>query len=376
MAETGGVGRLARRPAVAALAWYAGGQAALVLSVLAFAALRGTADPSVFGSAWDAGWYAGVAEGGYSGADPSTAFPVDGDPASRSAFFPLLPLALRGLALLGLVGPAAQALLGLALGAIAVVQVHGLMARLASPAAARRAAALAALSPGAFVFVVGYAEALLLVLALWCLTALVDQRWLQAGIAGALASAARPTGALLAVCCASAAVAAARRTGRWDALVAPALAPLGVVVFFTFLWRRTGDPLAWFTAQRAGWGQGEDLGLLSTWVPVAGLGPGPYPLGDLVLAVCTLAAVAAGVLLWRWRPPAALGLWSLGVIALALPAQAMFGVRPRFLLTAIPLLMAVAQQVEGWAFRVLLGLSGLALVALGHAYLITGSMTP
>jgi hypothetical protein len=198
-----------------------------------------------------------------------------------------------------------------------------------------------------------------------CLLALHERRWLLAGIAAALATAARPNALALVGACAWAAAAAIRRHSDWRSVVAPALAPLGAVVFHGFLWWRTGRMDAWQLIQRNGWDERVDLGVhnaqrLGELIRWSEPDPGTVLLGAGVLVV----AVGAWAL-WRWRPPGALSIYAAGVIGFAMIARTL-GPRPRFVLTALPLVWALAVWLRGERFRAVLVASsgGLAITAV------------
>jgi len=168
---------------------------------------------------FDAGWYAGIASHGYAGM---------GRESLR--FFPLLPLAVRGLAAPpGLRGHSGGVLIVLVnLVALAFVAAVAALARAeftrrADAAAVaggaggggagragagvdgpadvaglvRRTVVFASLAPPAFVLVMGYAEALFGLFAVVCLAAARTRRWEWAAFAGALAALCRPVGVLL-----------------------------------------------------------------------------------------------------------------------------------------------------------------------------------
>ena len=70
---------------------------------------------------------------------------------------------------------------------------------------------------------------MLIVLACVCFWFLLEERWLLAGVAAALASATRPNGVALVAACAVAAFIAIRQRRDWWSLVAPLLAPIGFI---------------------------------------------------------------------------------------------------------------------------------------------------
>jgi hypothetical protein len=140
-------------------------------------------------AAWDGAFYRGLAEVGY-------------EQVGREGvrFFPLF--ALLGRALGAAVASPGFWLVVVsnvaALVAGALAHRLCLVERLGEPVA-RRAATLTALLPPAFVLVWGYAESLLIALAIATFLALRRERWWLAGLLGALAALTRPTGALLVV---------------------------------------------------------------------------------------------------------------------------------------------------------------------------------
>ncbi|MDA8073354.1 MAG: hypothetical protein M0Z82_17575 [Actinomycetota bacterium] len=137
---------------------------------------------------WDAGWYEFIAAHGYRGA---------GYQSLR--FWPLLPALGRVLAVLPGVSPGT--------GVLVVANVTSLLgialvARLTAletedMASARRAAWLMAIAPPAFVYVMGYAEGLLLLATAGAFLALRRQAWWWAALCGLAASLTRPLGLAL-----------------------------------------------------------------------------------------------------------------------------------------------------------------------------------
>ena len=197
---------------------------------------------------WDADWYRRIATHGYGGL-----------PHRALRFFPLHPLLGKVLSL-PLAGHVDWALLvianvfALVLGAL----VHRLvMVEKDDAELARRAAWLIALSPPAFVLVMGYSEPLALSLAVACFLSLRTERWWWAAAAGLLAALTRPVGVLLAipalveagrgVVFARAAhtsrirrPAAGELVGRAAAVLAPAA---GAGLFLLYVWNRFGDAM-------------------------------------------------------------------------------------------------------------------------------------
>jgi hypothetical protein len=175
---------------------------------------------------WDAAWYLVIAHYGYR--PELSAYP---GVAARTAFFPLYPLGIRGIATLGVPPVIAGVLLSLAALALALYGIHRLTtleaprllgdpaggaggdgACVADPAAraharprtrggeaARLAVLATALAPMAFFFSAVYSESLYLALSVgvfWCAR---QGRWAWVGALGALAGATRSAGLVLVV---------------------------------------------------------------------------------------------------------------------------------------------------------------------------------
>jgi hypothetical protein len=150
---------------------------------------------------WDAVWYLVIAHYGYR---PDLGLPT----ASRTAFFPLYPLSVRGISELGVPPIAAGVALSLVAFAAALYGIHRLctleLSRLAGGSrhageVASGAVLVTALAPMAFFFSAVYSESLYLALSVgvfWCAR---RGRWAHAAALGALASATRSAGLVLVV---------------------------------------------------------------------------------------------------------------------------------------------------------------------------------
>ncbi|CAN5914264.1 hypothetical protein BH23ACT10_BH23ACT10_16810 [soil metagenome] len=357
------------------LAWYGLSRAVVCAAVFAGWTLQRDLPGLAILRRLDASWYLDTARFGYA-AQPATTDAITSDPAVlRGAFFPLWPLVARFTRPPGVPLEVSATVVATMLGFGVVVGSWMLVARLADRESADRAAVLVSVFPGSFVLSIAYAEALMLCLAVLCLLALVDRRWLLAGTAAALATATRPNAIVLVVVCLWAAGVAIAQRREWASLVAPALAPLGVIGFHVFLWARTGRPDAWRLIQRNGWDERVDLGArnverfdtLVRWEQ-------PDP-GTVLIGLGLLVVLVAAWALWRWRPPMVLALYAAGVIGLALVAHTL-GPRPRFVFTALPLVWALAVWLRGEWFRVLVAGSCTGLALLSVMYLVGSVAKP
>lgn len=323
---------------------------------------------------WDGEWYLSIVRDGYPSSVPADISSVGRWSEARVGFFPLYPLLVR------FVDPClpggervAAVVVNLLLGA-ALVLVVGLLARAwFGVRAAERAMVLVALLPGSFVLSFAYSEALLLVLAAGALLAIHRRAWLSAGVLAALATATRPNGVAIAAACVLAAVVAIRERREWRALVAPALAPLGLVAFHLYLGLRTGEQGVWFRVQRLVWEEHLTFGASTAW-DLRHLLAGPDRTVDHLLTTLTVvAAVALVAAARKVRLPSPAWAYSIVVLVLMVLTSTVTA-RPRFLYTAFPLVVALAawwphdttRWQRGW--QVLVVASGVGLVAVTALY--------
>jgi hypothetical protein len=151
---------------------------------------------------WDSDWYLVIARFGYR---PDLA-PFT---SPRMAYFPLYPLAVRGVGLTGAPLVLAGALVSLAAFALALYGIHRLttleLARAGGPVlagsrggeVARLAVLVTAFSPMAFFFSAVYSESLFLALSVGIFWYARTGHWARVALLGALAGATRSTGLVL-----------------------------------------------------------------------------------------------------------------------------------------------------------------------------------
>lgn len=372
---TGGVAYLLSRAMVVA------GASILAAQKAGDAFARGAATPASARStivgvlvSWDAEWYMRIVRNGYPSVLPndlSTAFEE-----ARAGFFPLYPMLVTAT---DRVLPGSEVfaalLVNLILGAL-VVYLVGVLARdLYGTLAAERSMILMALFPGSFVLSFAYSEALLIALAAGTLIALQRRQWLLAGVVAALATATRPNGLAVAAACGVAAVVAIRERREWRSLVAPALAPLGVIAFHVYLRIQTGEDWVWFRMQSEVWGERMSFGA-ATMSEVGRFLTHPGTSTQEALATATVFGTAALLLVaWKKRMPWPMVAYVAVVVVLMLLPDTVTA-RPRFLYTAFPLLVVLgawwpddrdrAWARQGWSF--LMAVSGAGLVFLTAVY--------
>ena len=355
--DTTGTGRTRWIP-FTALAAYLACRAATAVAVAV--ADRWTHNSVVFDlTRWDGVWFLRAVHNGYPSHLPMAGGHVAANPI---AFFPLFPLLVRGGAATGLDAGAVALVLSGVTGLTAVWAVGLLARRLAGDSAGTRAALLFAVCPGSFAFSFPYSEGIVVTCVAFGLLALLDRRWWLAGLLGATATAASPVALAFVVSCAWAAGAAIRRDRRPAPLLAPLLAPLGFVAYMAYLGRHTGRWDAWRLTERGGWHSYPSVTypFRIVWTFVSD--PLSPTLTGQILFAGTVAAAVGVVLMVLERQPAPVflyGLCAAGAAATSLPV----GLRPRFLMLAFPLVIAVGTRYSGRTHRILVAAS-VVLLAL------------
>ncbi len=322
---------------------------------------------------WDGIWFVHAATQGYPSHLPSVHGHVTG---STVAFFPAFPLLIRGVSDLTTVSPALVAgLISATAGLTATMAVGMLTREFAGDEKATRAALLFAVFPGTFAFSLMYSDGIVVTFVALGLVALLRRQWWLAGVLGLVASATSPIALAFVVSCAWCSGRAILRDRTWRSVVAPVLAPLGFVAYMAYLWFHTGRLSAWRLTEKGGWKSYPSLAypvhILTTFLfdPIR-----PTRTGQLLFAG-TVITVAAAVVAVRQRQPAPVLIY--GLLAAAMAAiSAPVGLRPRFIVLAFPLIIAVATRLRGRAYGWVVALSACGLVAMTVAELFTKAVFP
>jgi hypothetical protein len=282
----------------------------------------------------DAGWYQTIAAHGY-GALPRSAI----------RFFPLLPLLDRGLhditsltvGIASLLITNVAALL-LGMGIYALVRSEWQDTLLA-----RRAVWLIMLAPPAFIFVMGYSEALLVLLAVAFFLAIRRGNWWWAALFGYLAGTARPIGCLLVIPVVIEVIRSWRtdRWGRWPGKVAAiASSVAGTVTYLGWVSATFGGFLEPLKIQQQQGHHGALTDPVSTiYHSLANLAHGHH-IGD-ALHVPWIAVAVILIVVAFWRLPVSYGAFALCVVVVALSGSNLDSFE-RYALSAFPLVMAAS----------------------------------
>ncbi len=366
-------GRLGERAWVAV--WRAGlvylASRALVVLTMGVVAVVGGGSLGARIDRWDSVWYLRAVDGGY----PSHLPTVNGHVlANTIAFFPGLPLIIRAVSgATGLSHFAAGVAVSSMTGLTATIGVWLLVREYAGERAADRATLLFAFFGGSFVFSMIYSEGLVITGVAFGLLALMRRRWVVAGVLGLVATAAAPIALAFVLSCGWAAFVAIRRERDWSSLAAPALAPVGTIAYLLWSWQHTGTLAAFTQTERGGWHSYLSIAypFKIIWANLAH--PITTTANPRLVFFCLLGAAAAAVIALRDRQPSLLVIYGIAVAAIAMITQPV-GLRPRLVLDAFPLILAVALRYrEGWKYNVLVTGSLAFLVAM-TAYTV-GSWT-
>lgn len=329
---------------------------------------------------WDSGRYLIIAFHGYS------YVPGDMRHDSIFAWFPGYPAAIRAVAWASRAGAVGA---GLAVTiAAGLAAAWGLTRLVMTLTGDRRVSllttALWAAAPGSVVLSMVYSEALFCALAIWCLIALAERRWLTAAGLTVLAGTVRSTAQALVAAVTIAALLALIRAVRarqpiaawWRPAVALLLAPLGLLGYWGYVAWTVHRPGGWFWVEQNlhlgfDWGQGIWLALKNALID--------EPTAFVILTLLVIAAaVALAVGGLTQRMPVYVHAYTLAVVLVALTAGPdFFGGKPRFLLPAVLLGLPLARLLapaRTWVLIPLIAMSaaastwfGLYLMSVGWA---------
>lgn len=309
---------------------------------------------------WDGQHYLNIAAHGYPTTVPMTF-------ANPAGFEPGFPVLIRIVETVGLSYTVAALVVSLVGGAAATLLVWRLGAAVRNEQTGFEAAVLFITFPGmAVVWGLLYSESVGLALAAASLLLIVKERWVWAGLVGALATATSPLALPLALAAAVPAARAIRRREAPAALVTVALVPLGFLGFAAWLGLRYHDALYWWHVQSRVWGAHVDFGrslvlLLGHFWSGGYQGKGWLEWAGLVVVV------TVAILVFRARLPAGVVAYCIGVIVLLFVINQL-GFKPRLLTWAFPALLAVAAVARGRWFLVIVIASATLLPIVFIAY--------
>lgn len=287
---------------------------------------------------WDVAHYVDIARYGYFRQDSYSAPSADVY-EKRLAFFPGLPgLMWLVHTITGIEIPTAGWLLTFGFGIFMTVGMIRLAQRLEFGRSGQLLAVLLLLgAPMAVTFNMIYTEAPFIGLSLWALVAMLDRRWVLAGVLVFLAGLFRLTAIDLVFAFAVMVAIYARK--NWVAWVSVAFSATSVITYLFYASSYTKDIGGYFGLQEKGWNSAFDFGVATAkWVYIQ-LTEFTY-LGYELSMLSIFGALIAVALAFR-RLPWALWIFGSAIVANVVLSDGIMHSRPRLLLPAIILLLPV-----------------------------------
>jgi hypothetical protein len=309
----------------------------------------------------DSGFYWGVAAHWYA-PQPNLAGAPD-----TAAFFPLYPALIRVCYYVVLGNKHGAGLLATVLsGAASAILVWALASRVKGRWVADRAVILYCAFPGAMMLGMMYSESLGIAVTAASLLAAVNRKWFLAGLFGLLATAEHPTLVVIVPALGLTALHAIWTRRDWRSLLAPALAPFGILGYFAWIGTRYHNYLFWFQLERKLWGQKVDFGrtelklITFRWLGTSAAKHADYQL----LCIIMFWVLVIGVVLMLYaRLPLPISAYTV-LLTISLFINNGAGPRPRLVWTAIGIFIGGAAKIPRWLFWpvVIISAAGLAFL--------------
>ena len=320
---------------------------------------------------WDSRWYMDIAQNGYSTATKLPDFPNQ----TNFPFFPLYPLLMR---LLGNLLGGHYFWAGLIISNVCLLLSCYVLYKLIEMQwglkLAFRSVKYLFLFPVSFIFSGVFTESLYLLLSLLCFYLAKRRQWWLAGLCGALLSAARPLGVLIALPLLFEyfqSIEFKPRSVRFNSLFL-LLVPLGLAAFCLYNYQVTGD-LFFFKTNQAAWDRELMNPIVALWQALTqGIGePSFKKLLEVGFFIATFA------LLSLFYKKIGFSYWLLGMYSIFIPLSAGVASMPRFTLTIFPLFIVLAmlsssKRWNRWLTFALGSLQGALMVlwCTGHGLVI------
>jgi hypothetical protein len=269
------------------------------------------------------------------------------------AFFPGLSLVVWALHWVTggsfLLGALATSIVG---GAAAALGVWAVAAKVCGHWVADRAVVAFCLFPGAVTFGMLYSEPLAVAISAAVLLAMLDRRWVLAGLIAGFGTAERPTLIVLTGLLGVGAIVAIWQRREWRSLAAAPLSLLGGAVFLAVLGTRYHDASFWLQTEENGWHSHIDWGVhtfeLVTWQ--LGKVNDQNAFYSVLLLIMMVSALAGIALMIKARLPWQLTLFTVATIV-SFVVSAGQGTKPRFVWSAFGLFIGLAAvRLPRWAF--------------------------
>ncbi|MDA8044915.1 MAG: hypothetical protein M0Z30_06715 [Actinomycetota bacterium] len=307
---------------------------------------------------WDGGWYVYAAQHGW---PHHVKAGLGGAGQDTLAFFPAFPTVIRIVHFIVPVtwmraGEAAAFLCEVAMVAGVWLLIRDLWGR----SVADRGAVLLCFFPGSFILAMMYSEPLTIATAAFAMLALRRRQWVLAGVLSAVCAATRVIGVAMIAACLWEALVVIRRERRWESLLSVAIAPLAVVAWFVYLWRSTGDWMAWLHTERNGWAQHTTVMAIPDLIKAVAH-THPADMNEVLALAGTALGIVLLIVLVASRPPAMFTVYSAAVLVLAATSTNPAGIRFRFVLTAFPLVVVLGRYLKDAALTVAVSMSSVVM---------------
>lgn len=285
---------------------------------------------------WDSRWYMDIAQNGYSTASKLPDFPDQ----TNFPFFPLYPLLMR---LLGNLLGGHYFWAGLIISNVCLLLscyvLYQLVKMQWGTKLALRSVKYLFLFPVSFIFSGVFTEALYLLLSLLCFYLAKRRQWWLAGLCGALLSATRTLGVLIALPLLFEYLQSIEfkpRSIRLNSLFL-LLVPLGLAAFCLYNYQVTGD-LFFFKTNQAAWNREITNPITAFWQALTqGIGePSFKKLLECAFFIATFALLSV------FFKKIGFSYWLLGMYSIFIPLSAGVASMPRFTLTIFPLFIVLA----------------------------------
>ena len=295
----------------------------------------------------DAAFYWSIAHSWYK---PS---PHVSGPPNSTAFFPLFPALIRVCYYVAFGRRTWGGLIAVVLaGGASTVAVWALARQVSDRWTADRAVILYCVFPGAMMLGIMYSEPLGIALTAASLLAAVKEKWLLAGLAALLATAEHSTFIVLVPTLGVCALRAIWTHRDWRSLIAPALAPLGMVGYFIWIGTRYHDYFFWYQVEHKYWRQRIDYGkttfdrLTFHWTGSWAANHGYY---NLMCDIMFYLLVIGIILMIAARVPLPVSLYTVPLF-ISLVIDTGGGPRPRFAWTGIGIFIGAGAKLSRWLF--------------------------
>ncbi len=307
-------------------------------------------------SRWDSGWYINIAEHGYSNVVQNVYL--------NTAFFPMYPLLVKGLAFItGNFHIAGLLIANLSL-LLAIIFLFKLLVASHGEETAQRTVLLVLLSPFAFFFSAAYSESLFLLFVILVFYFGFRSKWALAVLFSIFAGATRAVGFLTVLPLLYLYLKSIEFNWRKirPAILWLPLSALGPASYMAYLAIRFGDPFLFVKSQNApGWKEGVNLlsALDTLRMPFSGsaLLTGDFPVIYFIHVVSFFLGLILLILIARRLNPA-YSIWALATLLVSFSVWISVG---RFMIVIFPIFLGLAILFKGKKYDALLYLSVILL---------------